>query len=163
MRRISLLLLLAVAFIAGSLSLTSAVANDDHDDDSRDDSFSVTARSYQMREFDVGRDGPSLGDHFVFSDNLYQQGELVGYLDGECTVTRAETAAMNEMCVVTVTLPEGRLTSQGTIRIDEAFDDRFTIAITGGTEEYDDAGGQAHVRFLSETRTRIHVDLEDLD
>jgi hypothetical protein len=37
----------------------------------------------------------------------------------------------------------------------------LTVAITGGTGRYSDAGGEAFVRFLDNDKTLIHVVLDD--
>ena len=154
MRRISAIVLLAFALLVSSFTLTSTTA-------SGDDSFRVTAVSNQSEEIDLGATGESLGDQIVFSDDVYKHGRLIGSLDGVCTTTRVDTEAFHLHCVVTLTLPKGQLALQDTIRFDEDFDDRFTIAITGGTGRYDASAGEAHVRFVSDTETKIKVELED--
>lgn len=154
MRRFRAIVLLAFALLVSSFTLTSANA-------SGDDSFRVTAVSNQFEEIDLGATGESLGDQIVFTDDVYKHERLIGSLDGVCTTTRVDTDGLNQQCVVTLTLPKGQLTAQGTIRFDEDFDDSFTIAITGGTARYDDAAGEAHVRFVSDTETKIKVELQD--
>lgn len=157
MRKILILGLMVFAFAAGSLSLTAASANDDDDDNG---GLQLTAVSNQFEEFDVGKKGLSVGDHYVFSDDVWMDDEEVGSLDGFCVLTRVEGATYHEQCTVTVTLPDGQMTSQGAIAFDEDFDNTFTIAITGGTGDYVGADGEAHVEFVSETETSIEVVLE---
>lgn len=159
MRRFISVLILAGALLLGSFALTTASAADKDRAD-----FWLRAVSNQFENIDVGTEGESLGDYFVFSDDLYRQGRLVGTLEGQCTVTRIdeEAGAFHQQCLVTALLPEGQLTVQGAIVFEAESDvDRFTLAITGGTGRYDDAAGQVHVRFVSDTETRIRVDLED--
>jgi hypothetical protein len=155
MRRITTIVLLAFVLLVSSLALTSATASDR-------DSFRVTAVSQSLVELDLGATGESVGDQIVFSDDVYYKGKrLVGSLDGSCTTTRVTTTAFHQHCLVTMTLKRGQITAQGTILFDEDFDDEFTLAITGGTGKYDEAAGEAHVEFVSDTKTRIEVELED--
>lgn len=159
MRRVISVLILAGALLLGSFALTTASANDN---DSAD--FRLRAVSNQFANIDVGAEGESIGDYFVFSDDLYKQGRLVGTLEGQCTATRIdeEAGAFHQQCLVTAILPEGQLTVQGAIVFEQdAETDRATLAITGGTGRYDTAAGQVHVRFVSDTEARIRVDLAD--
>jgi hypothetical protein len=143
---------MAVALLAGSFTLTSA-------DAARDDSFRVTAVSYQFREVDAKPKGESIGDYFVFSDNLFKHKRRIGQLDGQCTVTRLDRKAnsFTQQCLVTATLPRGHLTVQGVITFTDPEQDTFTLAVTGGTGAYAGAGGEVHVTFVSDTVTKIHV------
>lgn len=155
MRRISVIILMAVAFMAGSLSLTSAGA-------SSDDTFRVTAVSKYFEFFDVGDKGESIGDSYVFSDDVRKKGRHVGTLDGACTVTRVEPGAFHQQCLVTLSLDgRGQITTQGVLRVAGDMVEGFTTAITGGTGDYVGVSGEAHVRFVSDERTRITVVLTD--
>lgn len=154
MRRITTVVLLALALLVSTFALTSATASDR-------DSFQVTAVSKSLVELDLGTKGESAGDQIVFSDNVYKDKSRVGSLDGSCTATRVTTTVFHQHCLVTLTLERGQLTSQGTILFDEDFDDEFTLAITGGTGKYADAAGEAHIEFVSDTETEIKVELED--
>lgn len=157
MRRVIGIAFLAVALLLGSFTLTSASASDDHGDTIR-----LMAESVSATEVDLGEAGFSTGDQLVFSDDLFWRGELVGSLDGVCTVTRLDEAAETEtdLCVVTATLPKGQISVQGAIMFDADFDGRLKLGITGGTGRYDDAAGEVKVQFLSETETKIKVELE---
>lgn len=160
MRRVLSIVLLAVALIGSSLMLTSA--NADHRDDDNGESFRLVTVANQFAAIDVGKKGETIGDYIVFSDDVYYQGKKVGYLDGTCTTTRIVGTAFRTNCVVTVSLPGGSLTSQGVLAAASEQDaSGFTIAITGGTGRYSDAGGEAHVEFVSDTKTNIHVVLDD--
>ena len=149
MRRISVIVLLAVAVLAGSLTLTSANASSD--------SFRLISVTKQTKDVDVGPKGPSLGDFFVFSDNVYEDKRRVGTLDGVCHVTRLTGKTGRQQCVATRKLRDGLLTAQTAFAFDPKGPLEVTLAITGGTGRYSDAGGEAHVKFLSDTRARIDV------
>ena len=161
MRRVLSIVLLAVALIGSSLMLTSANA-DHRDDDNGGESFRLLTVANQFEAIDVGKKGESIGDYIVFSDDVYYRGKKAGYLDGTCTTTRIVGTAFRTQCLVTVSLPHGSLTSQGVLAAESEEDaSGFTIAITGGTGRYSDAGGEAHVRFVSDTKTLIYVVLDD--
>lgn len=153
MRRIIGIAMLAMALLVGNLSLTSASASNDDDDDV----IRLLAKSVVAETLDLGAAGESVGDQEVFSDDLYWDGELVGSLDGSCTTTRLDATGATLNCTVTLTLPEGQITTQGAIRFDENFPDMFFIAITGGTGEYNEAQGEVKVRFINDTDTKLKV------
>lgn len=158
MRRVISVLMLTGALLLSSFALTTASADDKNGDD-----FRLVAVSNQFEDVDVGTEGESLGDYFVFSDDVYKRGRLVGTLEGQCTVTRIdeEAGAFHQQCLATVVLPKGQLTVQGAIVFEaESDQDRATLAITGGTGRYAGAAGQVHVRFVSDTESRIRVDLK---
>ena len=50
----------------------------------------------------------------------------------------------------------GQITAQGVLWSD---DDEFTIAVTGGTEDYNDASGDADVEFVNDEKAKIEVNL----
>jgi hypothetical protein len=167
MRRLSVILLVALGFLAGSLSLTSASAHDDRDRD-RDRhrghySLTLTAKTVQAQEVDSAPAGPSVGDYYAFHDDVYQGRKAykgkkrVGTLDGVCHVTYlVDEETGTSQCAVTLSLHRGSLTAQGIVEFDE---DSAKVAITGGTGRYVGAGGEAHVRFLDDDTSRIYVSL----
>jgi hypothetical protein len=116
--------------------------------------LNLTTRTAQEAELDLGATGPSVGDRFVFSDNVFRGNQQIGILGGECIFVRLEpnpvpqgqeptSAVVN--CVVSVQLPKGQLTVQGLVTFSEQSGDRFTLAITGGTRAYRTAHGQATI------------------
>jgi hypothetical protein len=164
MRRVLPIVLLAVALIGSSFMLTSANADRrDRDDDNGGESFRLlTVSGDHFAAIDVGKKGESIGDYITFSDDVYYRGKRVGYLDGTCTTTRIVGTAFRSQCVVTVSLPGGTLASQGVLAAASEEDATgLTIAITGGTGRYSDAGGEAHVKFLPDDKTLITVVLDD--
>lgn len=159
MRRVLSIVLLAVALLGSSLMLTSA--NADHDSTYGGDSFRLVTVANQFAPIDVGKKGESVGDYIAFSDDVYSRGKKVGYLDGTCTTTRIVGTSFRSQCVVTLSLPGGSLTSQGVLAAASEEDaSGLTVAVTGGTGRYSGAGGEAHVRFVSDTKTYIHVVLD---
>jgi hypothetical protein len=151
MRKSSLLVLAALALVLSSLAITSATA--------QDDDLKFIAKSNQFKAIDVGSEGESLGDHVVFNDKLYDEDdrdEKVGTLDGFCVTTYVKKKDSRMECVVTMKLDDGQITAQGVLWSD---DDEFTIAVTGGTDDYNDAAGDADVEFVNDEKAKIEVNL----
>jgi iron uptake system EfeUOB component EfeO/EfeM len=150
MRRLSSILLIAFALLVSGLSLTSAEAN-------TGDTEHYVAKTDQFAEIDLGKKGPSQGDQLVFHDDLRDRHhDDAGELNGTCTATHVKGRTMTMQCLVTASLDDGDLTVHG---ITQSDDRRATLAVTGGTDDYSDASGEVHVKFVSDTKTLITVDL----
>ena len=146
-RKCRLIAVLALALAIGVVSLVPAAAAA-----ARVTVINLTLRTVQEAELDLGTPGFSVGDRFVFSDNVFRNGRRVGVLGGECTLTRLRPNPLPEgqeptsgtfQCVATVRLPRGQLTFQGLFTFSEQAGPRVRIAITGGTRAYRNARGQA--------------------
>jgi hypothetical protein len=101
---------------------------------------------------------PSLGDSFVFSENLLRDGRKVGISGGVCTFVRLENPPSALQCVITARIGSDQLTVQG-LPLDQR---RNVFAITGGTGRWRNAGGQVVVRDVSETESDITLFIRDL-
>ena len=105
---------------------------------------------------DLGVPGLSLGDEVVFSGNLLQQGQQVGRVGVVCTFVSTQNANRVEaQCPGTATLPGGQIAVQGVI-VNRSLN--FTLPITGGSGQYDQARGQMVARDVS-TPTQPQVEL----
>ncbi|MBA2456352.1 MAG: hypothetical protein H0V48_07440 [Nocardioidaceae bacterium] len=150
---------LGVMVLAGVIALTGAappaVAGLDGD------RFRVTTRSVSDHFNDVGPRGPSDGDSFSFSENLFSKGDRVGRDNGACTVTRAKKNAVTAHCVVTLELRgRGLITIQGPLTFKRgAGSPDTTLAITGGTRQYAGAAGSVQVVEKRNQPTRLQVRL----
>jgi hypothetical protein len=107
----------------------------------------------EATNLDLGEDGPSLGDQYIFHDVLKREGEKVGHDGGVCTITSVKR--MELQCLVTVYLSDGQITLQGLATDGQ----EFVFAVTGGTDQYQGASGEAHVVIRSETVARVTIDL----
>jgi hypothetical protein len=116
--------------------------------------LNLTTRTDQEADLDLGPSGPSVGDRFVFSDNVFRGDTQIGTDGGECVVVWLEPNPVPEgqeptsarvNCVATFRLPKGQLTVQGLVTFSEQAGNRFTVAITGGTRAYRTAHGQATI------------------
>lgn len=162
MRRIISVAILAIALAAGSLLLTSANADDRERDDQGSETIRLSLRNVDSAELDLGEEGFSLGDRFVFTDEAFRGGRLVGSAHGECTIVQIDGEDVSVQCLATWVLKKGQLTSQGVVTFSESDEaPEFTIAVTGGTGRYKDAGGEARVREISDTESRVRITLVD--
>jgi hypothetical protein len=149
-------LIFLTALLAATLSFASFAS-------ARTDNVTVlhlTSQEVESHFVDVAPTGgpPSLGDSFVFSENLFRDGRRVGFDGGVCTFVRVEHAPGAVQCVVTARIGGDQLTVQGL-----AFEQPSNVfAITGGTGRWRNAGGQVVVREVSETESRITVFVSDL-
>lgn len=164
--RIRLFMVLALALALSIVSIASAGggAGDRH---KKVRILYLTTTADQSADLDLGAEGFSIGDPFVFSDTVFQGSKEVGMLGGQCTAVRIlpeplpaeqEPTSVTVNCVVSVELPRGQLTAQGLVTFDD--DNTFSLAITGGTGAYRTARGQADVTETSEDGdTSIRVNL----
>jgi hypothetical protein len=90
----------------------------------------------------TGPPGPA--DGFTFSTPLFDgEGTVVGHNDGVCTVVVADP--ITDHCVNTHTFDGGTITTQGLFH--EGNEPSDTLAITGGTGAFRNAGGEAELTF----------------
>jgi hypothetical protein len=148
-----LFVVLALALTLGAVSLVSTAAGGGRHDD-KTLVIELTTLTAQEEDLDLGAPGPSVGDRFVFGEDVFRGGHKVGILGGECIVVRfapdpvppgQDPASATLNCVATVRLPEGQVTLQGLVTFSEEAGPSFDIAITGGTGAYRTAHGQATV------------------
>jgi hypothetical protein len=121
--------------------------------------FTITTKTIDQSQIDVGKPGPSLGDSNVITEDAYIAGKKVGTSDLTCTIVRLDpvTHKFAGQCLNTTVLPDGQITAQGVVTSDEIEQVPFRQSITGGTGAYKNARGQltvdeagdgpAHLRF----------------
>ena len=115
----------------------------------------VTSMTVQDESLDFGEQGDSLGDQFIFSDDLFRQGEKVGIAGGVATLVRLEPRVSATLqFVATAELPRGQITVQGLATFTDG-PSTFRLAITGGTGRYRTAHGVLIVEEISETEDRL--------
>jgi hypothetical protein len=131
---------------------------------SRDTTLVLTARNLQESFLDHHPQGFSQGDEFLFSDQLFMKGRMVGMDGGVCTVIHAAGPIpgpeSHAQCVATFDLPKGQITVQGMTPVQTLR--RAAVAITGGTGAYRDAGGQGTVTETSEETATIVLHIDNL-
>jgi hypothetical protein len=149
-----LTLLLALASVP--LALAGGGSGRD-DDDVR--ILHLTTRTVQEALVDAPPSGESVGDRFVFSDNVFRGDEQVGVGGVDCVLVRfeSEPEAATAHCVATLSLPKGQITAQGLI--DFTAPGPFALAITGGTGAYRTAHGEVEVTEESPEVDRLKLTL----
>ena len=131
------------------------------------DTFTVVAPRDVEEQTDLGEQGPSVGDLYVFSGPLFDEAEdrQLGRIDGQCTTTSAPgpSAELRRLCIATATFVEERegaeIDTQGVGRL-EAED--VVVAVTGGTKDYRNARGQATFRFERDGRVVITYEVDEV-
>jgi hypothetical protein len=126
-----------------------------------DDSESETIALVEHADTDVVRHiGPaseedSVGDVLTFANQVFDESnqEQVGTDNGVCIRT---AAGKSWECIWTVSLDGGQITVEGPF-----YDGKdSTLAITGGTDEYDDASGQMQLHARNEEETEYDFTYE---
>ncbi len=165
-RKLILGTVLALLVVAASVPLALAGGDAKHHDDDGDVRIiDLTTTLIQDTDLDLGDEGLSQGDRFVFSDEVFFEDEKVGVDGGECVIVLftpgpdpdAEPEALTAQCVATVSLPDGQITAQGLVDFTET--GAFTIAITGGTGKYRTAHGEVEVQEESADVDRLTLKL----
>jgi hypothetical protein len=150
---------LGSAAVAGGVLAAGGSASAPPAPDGPSGTLVLIEKETQARSEDVGRAGESLGDWDVFSGQLRKDGELVGTSGGQCLFVHihrkdGEITAISFQCTATLRLTGGQVTLQGMNKFGPA-GGIFRGAITGGTGDYESAGGWFEVETLSESRSRI--------
>jgi hypothetical protein len=155
----------ALLLVAASVPLAFAGGGSDPDDDDDDVLIiNLTTRVVQEADIDLGDPGPSIGDRFVFSDDVFKDDEKVGTDGGECVIVlfkpgpdpQGQPEAATAQCVVTLSLPKGQITVQGLVDFTE-LPGPFTVAITGGTGAFRTAHGEVEVTEESAEVDRLKL------
>lgn len=103
----------------------------------------IITRATAINDFvDTGPAGFTTGDLYIFSDDVFFAADpatKVGRADGRCTLIDPASARFG--CTIVTSLPKGDITTEGTlINVPNA---RSTGAVTGGTQDYRNASGDA--------------------
>jgi len=154
--------LVAVVVVVFSLALIAVGRAADADPTVRKATIQIIERAVDLSFQDAAPPGPSIGDRFVLTSDLFDGGgRKVGRDGGECVLVRVDPTAppadqQLAHCTITVELPEGQITFQGL-----PHGTRNYFAVTGGTGAYRSARGQAlvvDVAPLQEADITIELD-----
>lgn len=109
----------------------------------------------QQTQLDVGDKGPSPGDRFVFSSDVFdrQGGTKVGRLGGFCEASSTTPDGGGEdICSCTFTLAKGQLLITGMADHKAMYaGEPVAFSIVGGTGIYREARGDGTAKALNET------------
>jgi hypothetical protein len=153
-------LLPIVAAAAAALAITTlAPASAHHVPKSH--RFTITTKTIDGAQVDVGKPGPSLGDVNVITEDAYRDGKKVGTSDLSCTLVRLDPVKhfFAAQCLNTTVLPGGQITSQGYVTSDEIEKVPFKQAIVGGTGAYEGARGELAVDEAGDGPAHLTFDL----
>src|SRR5207248_351840 len=106
---------LAAAVIAVASVTLAAASPASPTSTSTDRTVTIVVVEHQVdaAAVDVGTPGPSLGDRFVVTGDLFQNGKQVGVDGGAFEFVRLKATSFVAQAVASVTLPGGQLTVQG--------------------------------------------------
>ena len=104
----------------------------------------------QQTDLDLGPQGTSPGDQFIFSGDLFDHagGTKVGHAAGQCTTLSGNaTAAGDVFCTATFVLDRGQITTQGLSDHAALFGGQTVPwAIVGGTGIYSNSRGDGTIQ-----------------
>lgn len=136
-------------------AVAPALGSSDREDGDRD-VISVVSTNTEESFVDVGDQGFSLGDEFVFASRLTWRGQTVGHTGVVCTITSVQR--QESQCLGTARLQHGQIAIQGLVAGEP---ETFNFPITGGTGAYEGAEGTLYVRELAGGKERLTFALDD--
>jgi hypothetical protein len=145
----------AVALIALGVGAVTPALGSSGDDD-KEHTIRVVSVLDEEAFVDLGDEGESMGDQFLFTSKYLKGGEEVGHDAVVCTIVSLER--QEAQCVATAWFSDGQITAQALIAFT---DEPPAIPITGGSGKYEGAEGEIHVRTVSETKEILTFHLED--
>jgi hypothetical protein len=145
----------AVALVALAVGVVSPALGASGDDD-KERTIRVVGITTEQEFLDLGAEGDSLGDQFIFTDKLLKGGKEVGHAGVVCTVISVERG--EAQCVATAWFRDGQITAQALVSFAEG---PPAFPITGGSGKYVGAEGEVHSRPVSETKEILIFRLED--
>jgi hypothetical protein len=155
--RTKLLLAAVLAVILSTTAVTLASASGDRSSD--DDATVITLFSTQDKFtfLDLDQSGgtaPTMGDQAVFTDVLFDRsgGNKVGTDAAVCTVMTVTASAETDQCSATFSLTNrGQITVQGLVTLPSGDEtgSKFVLPVTGGSDEFEGAGGQLTIEILN--------------
>jgi hypothetical protein len=131
-------------------------------DRDRDHRLVFVERDAVETEINHGPEELSVGDQVVLSSVLTQKGKRKGTLDGHVVFTYVDFEdQLRALVSFTASLPRGEIEVQGVAVFKEETAE-FDFGVTGGTDRFDDVGGEAH--FIEDgNRIKVVFDLDELD
>jgi len=150
---------IGAAAVLSTMGGAYAAANDGHGAP-RHRILHLTSRQTQDAEIGAPNPDSLLGLRFVGADDVFDRSRQVGQLGRSCeAVADRGEQGVNFQCVVTLALEGGIITAQAlpTFTPEGLVD--FEAAITGGTGAYRHARGFVAVDQVTDTESRLTVDL----
>jgi len=165
-RTVAIVIGLVTALAVANLAIAAARHDGTGKGVRHSQTFRLGASSFSDKDFDLRPAGLSLGDYFVGTEDLFRGAKKVGDDHAVCTITRLQPKVGRPklgalQCLVTLRLPEGQISLQGTrmAAVASQAPPRFTLAIAGGTGAYRTARGTVRIVDLNQTDSRLTVRL----
>jgi hypothetical protein len=140
----------AIALVALGIGVVTPALSTPRSED-RQRRIRLVAVNTEFNFVDLGEQGDTLGDYFVFTHELMQSGEQIGHVSGQCTIVSVAAVESEPQCVVTASLPGGLITAQTLIGPHGATGD-IVQGITGGSGRFTGAEGHILIQGISDTR-----------
>ena len=159
MNKLSVAAAVAAVAAVGAIGAASAASND-APGATRHRVLHLTSR--QTQDVEIGAPTPDsiLGFRFVGADDVFDGSRLVGQLGRICeAVADLDEQGVSFQCVVTLALQDGIITAQAMSTFTPDGLEDFEAAITGGTGAYRHARGDVAVDPVTDTESRLTVDL----
>jgi hypothetical protein len=132
-----------------------ASAKDSDRDGDKD--FRLAARITDIDKEDTGEEGTSVGDKISFKADLSQRRRDAGEGHGTCVVTEVNGRRdVKSFCTAVFELSRGDLDLEGPVTSEEVRDGRFDLDVTGGSEAFDNASGDARFTRARDGRFGRH-------
>jgi hypothetical protein len=139
-------LITAGLILAAALSLTVSAVNADKEDKGQNSqTLKVVSKATAINRLALSSP-PQTGDRWTFRDDLFSasdQTKKVGKADGECVLI--DPATFQFECTITNSFADGDVMTHGSLRA--ATGGTSTGAIIGGTKRYQNARGEATIKF----------------
>jgi hypothetical protein len=149
----------AIALVALGVGVVTPALSASRDDNEQR-TIRLVAINTEADFVDLGAEGDTLGDYFVFTHKLLRRGEQVGHVSGQCTIVSVAAVESEPQCVVTASLPRGLITAQTLIGPHGATGD-IVQAITGGSGRYTGAEGHILIQGVTDVKEIWTFHLED--
>jgi hypothetical protein len=144
----------AIAMVALTVGAVSPALGSSGDDDGKR-TIRVVSVLEEETFVDLGAEGESVGDQFLFTSKLLKGGDEVGHDAVVCTIVSLER--QEAQCVATAWFSDGQITAQVLVNFAEG---PPAVPITGGSGEYKGAEGEIHIRPVTETKEILIFRLE---
>jgi allene oxide cyclase-like protein len=136
------------------------VAANDGNRGSRNQVLHLTVRETSGAQIDAPNPEDLIGLRFVGGDDVFNRSRLVGHAGRSCEAfADLGDQGARFQCVITLALEDGLITAQALVTFTPEGLIDFEAAITGGTGAYRHAQGFVAADQVTETETRLTVDL----
>jgi hypothetical protein len=157
MKKLTVGAALAATTVLGAIGVASASSNNGDGPAGKPNVLHLATRTTQ--EAQINAPDSLLGLRFVGADDVFKGSQLVGHEGRSCEAVEEFAGSARFQCIVTLALQGGIITAQALPTFTENGLEDFQAAITGGTNAYRHARGTVTVDRVSQTESRLTIDL----